>query len=323
MFVQEYAAKALLARAGIPVPQGQVARSGAEALAAAEAIGGPVAVKAQVPAGQRGKGGGILFAPNPHHARERAEQLLGSTIAGYLVERVLVEEQVSVDRELYAAVINDASSGSPLVLFSAHGGMDIEEMDATAPEAIIRRSVDIRAGFGRDQCLDLARRSGLDPAVHGAVAQVLDGLYRQYRLLDAELIEVNPLAIDTSGAVRALDCKLSLDDGARPRQVELFEQLQGASTPAGTALEHQGRDLGFLYMELDGDVGVLANGAGLTMATMDVIAHYGGRPANFLEIGGEAYTKARPALELVLSNPRVKSLLINFCGAFARTDVMT
>jgi succinyl-CoA synthetase beta subunit len=183
--------------------------------------------------------------------------------------------------------------------------------------------VDIREGFALDAARALVGRSGLDAHLREPVADALLKLYARYRALDAELLEVNPLVVDGAGEVRALDCKLALDDGARRRHPELEALAEASSRPTGTVLERKARALGLLYIELEGDVGLLANGAGLTMATMDAIVRYGGRPANFLEIGGEAYTQARPALELVLGNPRVKSLLVNFCGAFARTDVMT
>ena len=326
MLVEEYLAKPLLARAGVPVPRGEVAATPEAAFAAAIAIAGAagqVVVKAQVPAGKRGRSGGVLFAETPEQAREAATRLLGARIAGYPVEKVLVEERADIRRELYAAALNDPSSKSPLVLFSTEGGIDIEEIHAATPGKILRRVVDIRAGFGRAEARDLLAASDLGPALCEAVADVLARMYALYREVDGELVEINPLIVDGAGGVRALDCKLSMDDGARPRHPELVALVEADSRLGGTLLERHGGELGLLYIELDGSVGVLANGAGLTMATMDVIAYHGGRPANFLEIGGEAYTRARPALELVLSNPSVRSLLINFCGAFARTDVMT
>jgi succinyl-CoA synthetase beta subunit len=231
---------------------------------------------------------------------------------------------VDIARELYAAVLVDAGARGPLILFSTEGGMDIEEVNETRPDAVLRCPVDIREGVdaARLEAL-LTGAEGLSDAERSAVASTLDALYEQFRALDAQLLEVNPLVIDGSGGVVALDCKLTLDDGARPRQEELVEAAEADAVDAGTDLEREGARLGLLYIELDGDVGVLANGAGLTMTTLDAVHHLGGRPANFLEIGGDAYTRAVPALRLVLSNPKVRSLLINFCGAFARTDVMT
>ncbi len=240
-------------------------------------------------------------------------------IGGHRVEGVLVEEQASIAREFYAAVLNSPASKGPLVMFSVTGGMDIEEIARTDSEAVREADVDIRIGFDGAAAQRLLTGLALGEAKH-AVADFLVKLYACYCKHDAELLEVNPLAVLADGRLVALDCKFVLDDSGVKRQPE----LEGRGTPERlTALEERGRDLGLRYIGLDGSIGVLANGAGLTMTTMDVIAHHGGEPANFLEIGGEAYTKAKPALELVLDNPNVKSLVVNFCGAFARTDVMT
>lgn len=322
MLVEEYLAKPLLAEAGIAIPDGRVASTPTEAANAAATIGDTVALKAQVPAGKRGKSGGILFASSPVEAREEAAVLLGSNISGYPVGKILVEERVDICRELYAAIINDPASKSPVVLFSTEGGMDVEEISAAHPEKVFRQRVDIRHGFDDADARALLAGTDLEVSLQEEVARILAALYARYRALDAELVEINPLVIDRTGTVKALDCKLAIDDAARKRHPDLVARVEADSGRAGTALEREAQKLGLLYIELDGEVGMLANGAGLTMATMDVINHYGGRPANFLEIGGEAYTKAKPALELVLSNRRVKSLLVNLCGAFARTDVM-
>ncbi len=318
MNFEEQAAKPLLAEAGIPIPEGAVARDAATAAEVATRLG-PVVVKAQVPTGKRGKAGGIKPADTPDEAAQAAEAILGMTIGGHEVGAVLVEARADIARELYAAVLNDPASRSPLMMFSTRGGMDIEEVAATEPEAVRRIIVDITSGFDAGQAGDMLAGLDLGPAV-GAIADTLAKLYGLYRARDAELVEINPLVVTASGEVLALDCKLTLDDGALPRQADLAEA--GAPEPM-TELEARGQALGLRYIELDGPVGVLANGAGLTMTTMDAVTHYGGQPANFLEIGGEAYTKATAALELVLANPRVKSLVVNFCGAFARCDVMT
>lgn len=196
--------------------------------------------------------------------------------------------------------------------------MDIEEVAAARPDALRRAIVDPEAGFSREDAAALVRGLDLGPA-HGQVVDILARLYAAYVASDAELLEINPLAVLGDGRVVALDCKFTLDDSAAFRQPELA--AAAASDPA-TELERRAASAGLKFIQLDGNVGVLANGAGLTMTTMDAIAHFGGRPANFLEIGGEAYTKAETALDLVLSNPGVKSLVVNFCGAFARTDVM-
>ena len=318
MNFEEHAAKPLLQVAGIAIPRGRVVRSAAEAKAAAEALGVPVVVKAQVPAGKRGKAGGIRTADDPQAAREAARAILGMEIAGHRVETVLVEERAAIAAEYYAAVLNDPASKGPLVMVSPDGGMDVEEIAASMPERLRQTRIDILEGFGPDAARAMLGGLGLGND-GGALAETLVALYRAYRENDAELIEINPLARLADGRLVALDCKFVLDDSGIQRQ----EALAQAATPDPlTALEARGQALGLKYIELDGDIGVLGNGAGLTMTTMDVIAHHGGRPANFLEIGGAAYTRAGPALGLVLDNPKVACLVVNFCGAFARTDVM-
>jgi succinyl-CoA synthetase beta subunit len=314
---EEAEAKALLRQAGIPVPPGELCRD-AEAAAAAVGRLGRSVVKAQVPSGKRARAGGIRLVDNAEQARGAARAILGMEIAGYRVERLLVEKCASIAQELYAAVLTDVESRAPVVLFSTAGGMDIEEIAAERPQSIVRVPVEIARGVERPRI-----RSALQAAALGedldAVADLLVRLYELYSRSDAELVEINPLVRLRGGGLLALDCKLSLDDAALSRQPELARR--GAPERL-TGLERRARELGLKYIELPGNVGVLANGAGLTMTTMDVIEHCGGAPANFLEIGGEAYTKAAAALGLVLANPRVKSVIVNFCGAFARTDVM-
>ena len=318
MNFEEHVAKSLvLAPAGIPVPRGVLCVSAAEAAQAAAAIG-PCVVKAQVPTGKRGKAGGIKLANNPAEAEKAAGRIIGMTIGDDKVERLLVEEQAKIAREFYAAVLHDAQARKPLILFSTEGGMDIEEIAAEKPKAIRRLAVDIDKGPSAKDISGML--AGLDlGAAEAQVADILQKLYAAYRARDAELLEVNPLALLADGRVVALDCKFVLDDAAIYRQADI---AAAGAVSAMTDLERRGVEAGLKLIQLDGNVGVLANGAGLTMTTMDVIRHYGGKPANFLEIGGEAYTKAEIALDLVLSNPGVKSLVINFCGAFARTDVM-
>jgi succinyl-CoA synthetase beta subunit len=318
MNFEEHAAKLLiLSPGGIPVPRGTLCFTAAEAAMAAANIGRSV-VKAQVPTGKRGKAGGIKLAATPDEAREAAAQILGMRIGDYTVERLLIEEQANIAHEFYAAVLHDVTARKPLILFSTEGGMDIEDVAAARPAAMRRLLVDID---GRPSAADIAGMlKGLNlGAAEEQIARILDRLYGAYQARDAELLEINPLALLGDGRVVALDCKFVLDDAAIYRQPEI---AKGGAAAAMTALEKRGAEAGLKLIQLDGNVGVLANGAGLTMTTMDVIRHYGGRPANFLEIGGEAYTKSEIALDLVLSNPGVKSLVINFCGAFARTDVM-
>lgn len=317
MNFEEFAAKPLLAAAGIAVPPGRLVHTPADARTAAAGIGACV-VKAQVPTGKRGLAGGIKAAATPADAEARARDILGMTIAGHQVDKLLIEAQADIAGELYAAVLNDPATKGPLILFSAQGGMDVEELAANHPDRLVRLPVDIRHGITADAIAAAIRGEAGDHT--GAVAALLATLYGVYAAHDAELLEINPLAVLGDGSLCALDCKLVLDDSAIPRHPD----LAAAGTPERlTSLEARGREHGLKYIELDGDIGVLANGAGLTMTTMDVIRHHGGRPANFLEIGGEAYRLGKPALGLVLDNPKVKSLVVNFCGAFARTDVMT
>jgi len=313
---EEHAAKPLLCAAGIDTPKGRLAVTAAEAASAAREIG-PCVIKAQVPTGKRGKAGGIKLAATPDEAKLAAAAILGMSIGEHRVAKVLLEEQVQIAHEMYAAVLNDPASQGPLLLFSAQGGMDIEEIAEQHPDALVRLPVDIRNGLDI-KALERALTQPL-PCDRAALVALLGRLYAAYAANDAELMEVNPLVLTADGRLIALDCKYAMDDSAIARHAELAK----SGTPDKlTALEERGKSLALKFIELEGTVGVLANGAGLTMTTMDAVRHFGGSPANFMEIGGESYTKAKPALELVLSNPRVKCLLVNFCGAFARTDVM-
>lgn len=318
MNLEEYAAKSVLLKpASIPIPQSRVCTTAEEAAGALVALGTAV-IKAQVPSGKRGKSGGIRFADSPEAAADAARAILGMEIGGHRVERLLIEERCEIARELYASVLIDVGARSPVVLFSMEGGMDIEEIAARDPEAIRRHEVNLDKGFNESDAAALLSNCDLGQS-KAAVADVLVRLYEIFRKSDAELIEINPLAVLRDGRVLALDCKFVLDDAAGTRQPKIAAV---AAPPRRTELEARGEANGLKFIQLDGNVGVLANGAGLTMTTMDTINHFGGRPANFLEIGGEAYTKAEVALDLVLSNPGVKSLAVIFCGAFARTDVM-
>ena len=313
----EYVAKPLLRRAGIAVPAGEVATSGDEAAAAAERIG-PCMVKAQVPAGGRGKAGGIKVARTPDEAREAAVSLLGMRFSGRTATCVLVEELVEIENEYYAAVTVDPVLRCPVALFSVSGGVDIERMADADPGVL--RSIPIDIARGLDE-FDAARSlDGLcSPDSAKAAAEALAKLYRCYRRHDAELLEVNPLAVRPDGALIALDCKFTMDDAATGRQPDLAAAAEGEAL---TELEAEAAASGLKLIELEGDVGILANGAGLTMATMDAVKRLGGSPANFLEIGGDAYSKAGTAWNLLLKRKRLASAVVNFCGAFARTDVM-
>jgi len=316
-FLEHVAKSHVLKPAGIPVPTVELCHSPAEAEAAFARVG-PCVVKAQVPTGKRGKAGGIKKADTAAEARAAASAILGMEIDGFRTESVLLEQRAPIARELYAAVLTDFPAAQPMILFSVEGGMDIEEVAATRPDALRRLHVPLSQGVDRARVANML--DGIDlGSSKDAVIDVLVKLYDAYKRTDAELIEINPLAVLTGGGVLALDCKLTIDDSSSDRQPELASL---AAPEKLTDLELRARNAGLKFIELDGNVGLLANGAGLTMTTMDVISHFGGRPANFLEIGGEAYTKSETALGLVLAHPNVKSLVVNFCGAFARTDVM-
>jgi succinyl-CoA synthetase beta subunit len=315
MNLLEHVAKELvLKNAGIAVPRGILCGTPEEARAAFEALG-PCVIKAQIPAGKRGKSGGVRFANNAGEAEEAAAAILGMTVQGHRVAAVLAEEKAAIAKEYYAALLPDAATRSAMILFSEEGGMDIEELAEKNPQAIRRAALDPFKGFDEAQAAELVKG-----APHAeALAPVLAKLYEAFRANDAELLEINPLAVLADGRAIALDCKFTLDPAAAYRQPGLAK----AAVPERlTDLERQAAEAGLKYIELQGDVAILANGAGLTMTTMDAVAQFGGRPANFQEIGGEAYTKAEAALKVVLANAGVKSLVVNFCGAFARTDVM-
>ncbi len=317
MNFEEYAAKPLLTAAGISVPPGRLCHDVKAVREAAVAIG-PSVVKAQVPTGKRGKAGGIKLAATPKDAEAAASQILGMTIGDHQVEKVLVEAQVPIAREFYAAILNHQETKGPLLLFSTEGGMDIEEISASHPDKMAHLPIDIRDGVDDELLAHIFELLGVE--AHGdALVELFSKLYDAYRVNDAEMIEINPLALTKDDELVALDCKFTLDDSGAARRPEL---VKNGVPEKLTELEARAKASGLKFIELDGSVGVLANGAGLTMTTMDAIRHYGGEPANFLEIGGDAYTLGKPALEVVLANPNVKSLLINFCGAFARTDVM-
>jgi succinyl-CoA synthetase beta subunit len=318
MNFEEYAAKPLLAKAGIAIPEGRVATSVEESSDAAEALG-KVVVKAQVPTGKRGKAGGIKTADNATEAADAATAILGMTIGGSVVEKVLIEQRAPIKQEYYAAILNDADSKGPLLMFSDQGGMDIEEIAQSQPEKLLHHAIDVRQGLAAADAEKLVAKL-VDADIAAGVGELLSKLYQAYADNDAELMEINPLALLDDHSLMALDCKFVLDDSAIKRQQELAK----SGTPEKlTGRELAAQELDLKYIDLDGSIGLLANGAGLTMTTMDVITHYDGSPANFLEIGGEAYTKATEALKLMIDNDKIKSLVVNFCGAFARTDVMT
>jgi succinyl-CoA synthetase beta subunit len=316
--LHEYQAKQILARAGIPIPDGRLATSPQEAEAAAKAIGTAVAVKAQVHAGGRGKAGGIKVAKTPGEAKAAAGAILGMDIKGLRVEKVYVERAADVSSELYLGITLDRDRRRPVVMLSTVGGMDIEEVAVSHPEAIARGWPSPLLGLLPFEARALVFAAGVAPAQREAVADIARRLYRVYGETDATLVEINPLFVQKDGSVLAGDAKLDVDDNALFRVGELAKLKE---VSADEEAEEKARGLGFSYVQLDGDVGIIGNGAGLVMATLDAVRNAGGRAANFLDVGGgakEAVVKA--ALEIVLLNPRVRSVLINIFGGITRGD---
>ena len=316
--LHEHQAKHVLQRAGIPVPQGRVAVSADEAELVAREIGGTVAVKAQVLVGGRGKAGGIKIAKGPAEARTAAQAILGMDIEGLRVEKVYVERAAKVRSELYLGVTIDRDRRRPVVMLSTVGGMDIEEVAATHPERIARGWPDPRLGLLPFEARRLCFEAGVPKDQVADVSGIAERLYRVFADTDAMLVEINPLFIQEDGTVIAGDAKLDVDDNALFRQKELAGWKE---TLAGEQLEERARELGFSYVQLDGDVGIIGNGAGLVMGTLDGVKNAGGRAANFLDVGGGAKAAVvKAALEIVLSNPRVCSVLINIFGGITRGD---
>ena len=318
MKLHEYQAKQLLARAGIPVPEGRIATTPEEAEAAARALGGTVVVKAQVHAGGRGKAGGIKVAKTPAEAGEHAKAILHMQIKGLRVRKVYVERGAQIAKELYLGITLDRDRRRAVVMLSTVGGMDIEEVAATTPEKIARGWPDPALGLLPYQARALCFDAGVPAEQRSAVADIAQRLYGVYAKTDAMLIEINPLFIQTDGSVLAGDAKLDVDDNALFRQPELRDWKE---VSPDEEVEERARALGFSYVQLDGDVGIIGNGAGLVMGTLDAVRNAGGRAANFLDVGGgakEAVVKA--ALEIVLANKNVKSVLINIFGGITRGD---
>jgi succinyl-CoA synthetase beta subunit len=314
----EYQGKQLLARQGIPTPSGEVAETPAEARAAAERIGGRVVVKAQVQVGGRGKAGGIKLADTPDEAEANAEAILGMDIKGHTVHRVWIEEASDIAKEYYASVTFDRGAKKPLVMLSAKGGVDIEEVAETDPDALARLHVDPLVGFQPHQARWLAYHAGIDAEAIRGVTDILGKLYAGFIELDATLLEINPLILSGDGQVRALDAKVSIDGNALYRHPDMAELAESVTTDPQELLAHQ---KGVTYVKLDGDVGILGNGAGLVMSTLDVVALAGGRPANFLDAGGGSKAEdVVTALEVLLSDDKVKALLVNIFGGITRCD---
>ncbi len=320
MKLHEYQSKRLFGEYGIPVPEGEVATTPEEARAIAEKMGGVVVVKAQVLVGGRGKAGGVKVAKSPDEVEEKAAQILGMDIKGLTVEKVLIDPAADIKDEVYLAVTLDRAARQIAVIASAAGGVDIEEVAATTPEKIITVRVDPAIGLSDFQKRQLAYGIGLEgKQQQRQFTDIVGKLYELYTSVDANLAEINPLAIvGDERKLMALDGKIDLDDNALFRNPALAEKRDVAEeTPA----EREAREAGLTYIDLDGTIGCMVNGAGLAMATMDVIKLYGGEPANFLDIGGGAKAdKVAKAIEIILSDPRVNVILFNIFGGITRGD---
>jgi len=328
MKVHEYQAKEVIARFGVPIPKGRVAETPEEAKAIAMEIAAPVAVKAQIHAGGRGKGGGIKLANTPDEAREAADQIIGMQLVthqtgpeGKLVKRVLVEEQLQVERELYLSVVIDNSIGLPIVMASAEGGVEIEEVAARNPEAIHRTPVDPTVGFQPFQGRQLAMDIGLTGELMRPAAALIGALYRAFDECDCSLAEVNPLVVTKDGRILAADAKLNFDDNALYRHKDLAE-MRDIDEEDPLEVEAQNAGVGN-YVKLTGDIGCVVNGAGLAMATMDAIKLAGGEPANFLDIGTvNDVGRVVASLRIITEDPSVRAILVNIFGGMARVDVI-
>ena len=317
----EFEAKNILKQYGITVPNGALANNPEEAENAAKEIGKPVALKAQVLVAGRGKAGGILFADTPQEARDTAAKLIGSTIKGIPVASLLVEEKLGFAEQFYASVTIDRQAKTYAVLASTSGGVDIEEVAQTSPDSISRHRVDATKGFDLKDALSMLGQFSLSTDVKAKLTSILDTLYNVAMDYDAELVELNPLAMTTGGEFIAADARIIVDDNAIFRHPEF--QGRSAERTEDTPLEAEARKEGLAYVDLPGDIGIIGNGAGLMMATLDVVDVYGGKPANFLDIGGGAQKDViKKAVTLVMSKPQVKAVLINILGGITRCDIV-
>jgi succinyl-CoA synthetase beta subunit len=327
MKVHEYQAKALMAKFGIPVPKGGVAATPDDAKKVASDLGGSVVVKAQVHAGGRGKAGGVKVVSNPDEAAEFTKSILGTQLVtfqtgpeGVPVTSVLVEETMDIVKELYLAMLIEPSVRSIVVIASEAGGMDIEEVAATTPEKILRVVVDPTVGLQPYQGRQLAYGMGMAPELVRPAADLMLKLYKLFVEQDCSQAEINPLVVTGDGRVLPVDAKLTIDDDAMFRHKDLAGLRDAGQEDA---LEAQAHDIGVIYVRLDGDVGCLVNGAGLAMATMDVVTNVGAKPANFLDVGGGANEeRIRAAVGILLSDPNVKRVLVNIFGGILRCDML-
>jgi succinyl-CoA synthetase beta subunit len=316
--IHEYQAKDILRRYGIPVQPGMVASTPEEAEAIAREFGEPVVIKAQVYVGGRGKAGGIQFGDTPELARAAAQKVLGMDIKGLTVEKVLVTPKIEIAEEYYLGVALDRASQAPVAIVSAAGGVDIEQVAEEAPEKIIRRPIDVRWGLLPLDARNMLAEAGVPHMVVAKGGAILSALARAFMETDANLAEINPLALTKDGQVMAADAKIVIDDNALPRQQEY---AAWAEPEEANPLEYQAKAEGLTYVKLDGDVGIIGNGAGLVMTTLDMVARAGGKPANFLDIGGGAKAEVmKKALLFVARDPQVRGILVNIFGGITRGE---
>jgi succinyl-CoA synthetase beta subunit len=319
MDLYEYQGKQLFARFGIPVSEGRLAASADEARAAAEELEGQVVVKAQVLTGGRGKAGGIKLADSPEDAAQKAEEILGMDIRGHVVRQVWIEKASDIAKEYYLSVTFDRGEKKPLLILTTEGGVDIEEVAERSPEALARLQVEPLVGFQPFQARWLCFTAGvLDPGEQKQVIALVGRLYDAFVGADALLCEINPLIVTPEGEVKALDSKFTVDDNALFRHPDIAEMRD---VEAADPQERLAREKGVTYVKLDGEIGILGNGAGLVMSTLDVIAEVGGRPANFCDLGGGGDAEGVvDALEVITSDPQVEAILFNIFGGITRGD---
>jgi succinyl-CoA synthetase beta subunit len=314
----EYQGKELLRSYGLETLPGVVAGTPEEAARAAETLGGTVAIKAQVLTGGRGKAGGIKVVNSPREAQEAAEQILGMDIRGHTVRRVYVEGGAEIDREFYLSITVDRTAKRPLILFSTEGGVEIEEVAETNPDAIVRLRIDPLVGLLPYQVREVTFAAGLEGETAKGVGRTLNSLYKAFEELDASLVEINPLVVTNDGRVLTLDAKVTVDNSSLYRHQDIADLHD---VEAADAQEQRAQEVGLQYVKLDGDVGILGNGAGLVMSTLDVVAQAGGEPANFCDVGGGADAEQiSTALDIVTSNEQVESVLFNIFGGITRGD---
>ncbi|MBV8065196.1 MAG: ADP-forming succinate--CoA ligase subunit beta [Actinobacteria bacterium] len=319
MDLYEYQGKELFRRVGIPVSDGRRADSPQDARAAAQELGGEVVVKAQVLTGGRGKAGGVKLATGPDDAEQKAKDILGLDIKGHVVRRLWIEKASDIAKEYYLSITLDRGAKKPLFMFTTEGGVEIEQIAEERPEALVRLHVDPLEGFQPWVARRLVHGGGVtDPSEQKQIASIVERLYRAFVEFDAMLCEINPLIVTPDGTVKALDSKFTVDDNALFRHPDIAEMRD---TAAADPIEAFAREKGVTYVKLDGDVGIIGNGAGLAMSTVDVVAHVGGRPANFCDLGGGGSAEGVvDALEVITRDPQVKSIFFNIFGGITRGD---